>query len=228
MNRRQRIMINGVYRWMSFSSIQELVNRVSDIVLEEARKGKGPLFRDYMAHWYELYKKPGIDENTAKNYRNYMNNHINPAIGDKNIGEITVEDVQVIVSGFTVASSAKQAMSIINLVMEAAIADELYKHPNPTRDKRIYMPTGRIKRRALTSSEMAQLMKCIPSLSFECAQLLVMLIMTDSRRGEALWACWEDIDWSSGTIHLQRVVRFRNNAPEVSTKMKTDAANRTV
>jgi len=75
---------------------------------------------------------------------------------------------------------------------------------------------------------MAQLMNCIPSLSFDCAQLLVMLIMTGSRRGEALGARWEDINWNDCTIHLQRVVRFRNNAAEVSSKIKTAAANRTV
>jgi len=228
MYRRQKILINGMYRWMSFSSTQELVDKVIDIALAESRMGNGPLFSEYMAHWYDTYKKPGLDENTAKNYRNYMTNHINPVIGSKRISEITVEDVQTIMSGFTAASSAKQARSIINLVMEAAIADEIYLHPNPTRDKRICMPTGRTKRRALTSDEMAQLMMCLPSLTFECAQLLAMLIMTGSRRGEALGACWEDIDWSAGTIHLQRVVRFRNNAAEVSSKMKTENANRTV
>lgn len=228
MYRRQKILINGTYRWMSFSSTQELVDKVIDIALAESRMGNGPLFSEYMARWYETYKKPGLDENTAKNYRNYMMNHINPVIGSKHISEITVEDVQTIMSGFTAASSAKQAKSIINLVMEAAIADEIYLHPNPTRDKRICMPTGRTKRRALTSDEMAQLMRCISLLTFECAQLLVMLIMTGSRRGEALGACWEDVDWNAGTIHLQRVVRFRNNAAEVSTKMKTANANRTV
>lgn len=228
MYKRQRIVINGVGRWMSYGSVQELVDKVIDIALAEASIGRGPLFSEYMAHWYGTYKKPGLDENTAKNYRNYMNNHINPVIGDKHVSEIAVEDVQTIMSRFTAASSAKQARSIINLVMEAAIADELYQHPNPTRDKRICMPTGRTKRRALTNDEMAQIMSCLPSLSFECAQLLVMLIMTGSRRGEALGTCWEDIDGQAGTIHLQRVVRFRNNAAEVSTKMKTANANRTV
>lgn len=55
-----------------------------------------------------------------------------------------------------------------------------------------------------------------------------MLIMTGARRGEVLGARWEDIDWNDNTIHLQRVVRFLNNRPVVSDKMKTKSANRVV
>ena len=115
---------------------------------------------------------------------------------------------------------AKQVKSIINLVIDvAAIADELYVHPNPTQDKRIRMPDGKMKRAALSSAKLADLMACIPNLSPECAQLLSILLMTGCRRSEALGARWENIDWETNTIHLQRVVRFRNNVSEVSSKI---------
>jgi len=126
------------------------------------------------------------------------------------------------------ASTAKQVKSIINLVMEAAIADELYCHPNPTRDKRISMPTARKKRNALGSDMLGKRMACLRELPEDCSRLLAMLLMMDSRRSEALAVRWEDIDWNAETLHLQRVIRFRNNAPEVSTKMKTASANRIV
>ena len=112
--------------------------------------------------------------------------------------------------------------------METAIADELYCHPNPTRDKRISMPTACKKRNALGSDMLGKLMACLRELSEDCSRLLAMLLMTGSRRSEALAVRWEDIDWNAETLHLQRVIRFRNNAPEVSTKMKTASANRIV
>ena len=90
------------------------------------------------------------------------------------------------------------------------------------------MPTAREKRNALESNQLGQLMACLSELSAECSRLLAVLLMTGSRRSEALAVRWEDIDWNAGTIHLQRVIRFRNNTPEVSTKMKTASANRTV
>ena len=70
----------------------------------------------------------------------------------------------------------------------------------------------------------------VPSSSCQVfkSAILALLIMTGSRRGEALGARWEDINWDDKTIHLQRVVRFLNNRPIVSTKMKTKSTNRVV
>ena len=71
-------------------------------------------------------------------------------------------------------------------------------------------------------------MDILPRLSSETAPMFALMFMTGCRRGEALGARWEDIDWTNKTIHLQRVVRFCNNQPDVSDRMKTASANRTV
>jgi len=126
------------------------------------------------------------------------------------------------------ASTGKQVKSIINMVMDAAIADELYHHPNPTKDKRIHMPTGKEPREPVSREDLSRIMNHMPYLDPEHTRILALLIMTGARRGEALGARWEDIDWQSKTIHFQRVVRFKNNRPIISEIMKTPAANRTV
>jgi len=136
--------------------------------------------------------------------------------------------VQAILSNLKSASMAKKTRSIIRQCFDAAIADELYKHPNPTEDKRIVMSDKVEKRKPLTKDEMSIVMNSLSELDPEQAKLLVLLIMTACRRSEALGVHWEDIDWEKNTIHLQHAVRFRGNQPELSTKMKTDAANRTV
>lgn len=212
---------------MSFKSTQDLVNRAIEIYLNEQQKD-AMLFGTYLEQWFERYKRPMLEKNTANNYCCMIKNHILPVIGQKPLADIAVKDIQQIVSSLQSASMAKQVKSIINLVIDAAIADELYVHPNPTQDKRIRMPDGKVKRAALSSAKLADLMACIPNLSPECAQLLSILLMTGCRRSEALGARWEAIDWETNTIHLQRVVRFRNNVPEVSSKMKTASANRSV
>ena len=146
----------------------------------------------------------------------------------KPIDDITPEDVQKILNLQNSNSQGKKVRSIISMVIEAAIIDEIYTHPNPTKDKRVSLPDGKVKRKPLNSDELARLLNCLPYLTPECMQLLAMLIMTGCRRSEALGCCWEDINWNNLTIHLQRVVRFRNNAAEVSEKMKTESANRIV
>ena len=229
MNRRQKITINGRERWVSFSSTQELVN----LVQNECSKESAPvqfeiLVADYLMNWFETYEKPRLDPNTAAGHISKINKHILPIIGDKKINDVTVSDVQKIMSTLNSASMGKQVKSIINLCFEAATADEIYTHPNPAQDKRLVMPTAVRRRMPLKKEDLSLLIEFLPQLKAEYACLLVILIMTGCRRGEALAVRWEDIDWTKKTLHLQRVIRFRNNRPEISTKMKTKAANRTV
>ena len=227
MYRRQKLTINGIAQWIAFKSMQDLVDKVTEMVQTQSNV-KIIYFGDYMENWFKVFKEPKLEENTAKGYRCLMNNQIHPYIGSKSLNDITPEDVQNILNRQKSASQGKKIRSIISMVIDAAIIDEKYTHPNPTRDKRISLPSGKVKRQPLSSDELAQVLNHLPQLSPECAQILAMLIMTGCRRSEALGACWEDINWNSLTIHLQRVVRFRNNAAEVSTKMKTISANRIV
>lgn len=231
MYKRQKLTINGESQWYSYPSVQGLVDMVVEAVtnkLTATPQKTNRLLKDYMLEWYDTYKKPQLGDGYNANYMCMMNKHIIPAVGDKDISEITVADVQKIMDTLKSASTAKQVRCILNMVMEAAIADELYHHPNPTHDRRIVMPTARKKREAVSKQDMSKIIELLPTLPAEYSRILAMLIMTGARRGEVLGARWEDIDWTNNTIHLQRVVRFVNNRPVVSEKMKTKAANRVV
>lgn len=229
-NRRQKLTINGETQWRSFSSMQDLVDLVTDVVKASYdSKPKNEIkVKQYITEWYHTYKEPQICEGYRNNYVCMLNKHILPAIGEKKVSDITAADIQGIMSTLHSASTGKQVKSILSAMIDAAIADEIYKRPNPCKDKRIVMPTAKTDRKPLESNQLSQIIQILPKLSEEYARILVMLIMTGCRRGEALGAMWEDIDWDKKTIHLQRVVRFINNRPVVSTKMKTKAANRTI
>ena len=229
MNRRQKITINGCEQWVSFSSIQDLVNLVQKACAKSTIPSQSEIrVADYLMNWFETYEKPRLDPNTAAGHVSKINRHILPVIGDKKLNDVTVADVQNILSNLKSASMGKQVKSIINLCFDAAIADELYAHPNPAQDKRIVMPASVKKRTPLGKDDLTLLIRFLPQMKAEHARLLVILIMTGCRRGEALAVRWEDIDWSKKALHLQRVIRFRNNRPEVSSKMKTSSANQIV
>ena len=229
MQKRQKITINGQDKWIKFGSTQELVDIVQKMLVDTESEKKSPtLVSEYLLNWFETYKRPKLDPNTAAGQISLINKHILPVIGEKQLNDVCVADIQNIVSNLKSASMAKKAKSTINQCFAAAIADELYMHPNPTEDKRIVMPTKVTKRNPLEKDDLAVLMTSFPILDPEHAKLMAILVMTGCRRSEALAVHWEDIDWQKKSIHLQRVVRFRNNRPEISTKMKTKSANRTV
>ena len=50
-------MVNGVERWLSFKSTQDLVNRAIEIYLNEQQKDS-MLFGTYLEQWFERYKRP--------------------------------------------------------------------------------------------------------------------------------------------------------------------------
>lgn len=229
MYHRQKLTINGVSQWRSFSSIQDLVDLVTaQVQVAMKNKSSDVLFIDYMYNWYHQFKERTLCVDYRESYESIMKTHILPVVGNKRISDISVNDVQAILDTTTSASYAKQTKSIINQVMQAAIADEIYTHPNPTKDPRLVMPTTVKKREAVPKDDLSAVIALLPHMPAELARILAILIMTGCRRGEALGACWQDIDWDANTIHLQRVVRFHNNRPVVSEKMKTKAANRTV
>lgn len=227
MHKRQKLTINNVERWVSFNTTQELVN----IIQREMSKRSHPattLTSEYMLDWFETYKRPKLDPNTAGGELSLIRKHILPLIGDKPINEVCTADVQKAVSALNSASMGKKVKSVISQCFNAAIADELYTHHNPADDKRITLPTKASKREPVEKNDLAIIMSALPNLPTEHARMLAVLLMTGCRRGEALAVHWEDIDWDKKSIHLQRTVRFRNNQPEISTKMKTQSANRNV
>ena len=125
MHRRQKLTIGGVTKWVSFSSTQELVDLVTEIVRAEVLSDiqEKKLFGDYLKEWYEVYH-----------------------------------------------------------------------HPNPTKDKRIVMPTAKKKREGLSTDTLTVAIDILPTLPEEYSRILAMLMMTGCGRGKALGARWEDVD----------------------------------
>lgn len=92
MNQRRKLVINGTSQWISYSSVQELVNIVTAETLA-AQRMSVVLFKDYMLDWYHKYKEPKVGHNYRNNCVCQMRNHIFPYIGDIPISDITVHDV---------------------------------------------------------------------------------------------------------------------------------------
>ena len=164
MQRRQKLTINGNTQWHTYNSTQELVNLVQAMTAARFQPSKSNrTFRDYALDWYERYKKPQLGAGHNENYKSMMKVHILPMIGDKDIADITVADVQDIMATLKSASTGKQVKSIINMVMDAAIADDLYRHPNPTKDKRIHMPTTKKVREPVSPEDLSRIISQVTS-----------------------------------------------------------------
>ena len=106
MYRRKKIRINDRERWISFKSTQDLVDKVLEYYVAEVQ-GDGVLVEKYLMEWFESYKEPMLERNTANNYLCMIKNHILPVIGKKPVANVDVSDVQKIMSSLKSASTAK-------------------------------------------------------------------------------------------------------------------------
>ena len=71
----------GVERWMSFKSTQDLVKRAIEIYLNEQQRTQCCSVPIWNSGLSGMYKKPMLEKNTANNYRCMLKNHILPVIG---------------------------------------------------------------------------------------------------------------------------------------------------
>jgi hypothetical protein len=59
-----------------------------------SRACDSPLLIEYALEWFALFFKPGIETSTAVTYKRQLDLHIIPVLGDMNIEDATVNDVQ--------------------------------------------------------------------------------------------------------------------------------------
>ena len=48
----------------------------------------------WLRTWYEVYAEPRIRPNTREYYKNYINNHIVPALGDSSLDKLVTLQIQ--------------------------------------------------------------------------------------------------------------------------------------
>ncbi len=68
---------------------------------ESPPENKCETFSAYASRWFALYKEPHVRASTKSMYENGFNAHIFPAIGSRPLDEITADELQAFVIGFS-------------------------------------------------------------------------------------------------------------------------------
>ena len=108
---------------------------------ESPPENKCETFSAYASRWFALYKEPHVRASTKAMYDNGFNAHIFPAIGSRPLDEITADELQAFVIGFSESSASliDKIMLILRQVFAAAQADGLIEK-NPV--ARLKPPAG--------------------------------------------------------------------------------------
>lgn len=182
----------------------------------------------YAARWFELNTK-SVGEKRREDYRNAINNHICPIIGEKLLREVTWDDtLAVMAAAADMSKSANQKIACtMRRIFDSAEKNNLIPR-SPCRDLK---PGGKKagEKVPLTKPQQTALMAAVRGTKAEA--FCGLALYAGLRREEALGLAWDKVHLDSVPPYLevrQACNWGAKNQPEITTKLKSEAARRDI
>ena len=195
-------------------------------------------FGAWMDRWYQTECKPAIRPKTQADYENRIYQHIIPELGHIPLAKLASGDLQQFYirlkqGGRLLRTEeygpglsdrmVKSCHVTCRVALDRAVAQGLILK-NPALSCKT--PTTRPKEmQVLTQEEMQRLL--IQAKENDCYELLLLELSTGLRRGELLALRWDDLDFRTGELRIERQVQ-RVKGELTVTQPKTKSSSRTV
>jgi len=194
---------------------------------------------EWIRLWFETYSKPSLREASAENYRNYIENHIIPHIGEIKLNKLTPLDIQRMynetkTSGRVQRYKDMKDLSVSNRLvrgmhmvlhgcLDQAVREGLLTK-NPTNDCKI----PKLEKKEMKVIPPEQVGAYLKEAENHGVLPMFYLELTSGlRRGELLALLWTDLDIQNRTISVSRQVNAFKGELKVS-RPKTENSIRTI
>ena len=195
-------------------------------------------FGAWLDHWYQRECKPKIRPKTQADYENRIYQHIIPELGSIPLAKLTAADLQQFynrlkeggrllrVEQYGPGLSDRMVKSChvtCRVALDQAVAQGLIlKNPALSCKAPVTRPK---EMQVLTGEEIQRLL--IQAKEDGCFELLLLELTTGLRRGEILALRWDDLDFRTGTLRVERQVQRIQGKLAVS-QPKTRASCRSI
>jgi len=221
----------GGYQDVYGETIADRDRKVEDLQAAWARAAAAeadPLVFEYAQKWFRLHTA-GLGAKRVADYRNAINNHICPVIGDRQLSALAYSDIREVMTACASMSRSSQQKIVTTLrrICAAAVRDGLLEK-DPAADLK---PGGEesAEKEALTKPQQQALLAAVSGLNTET--FVRLCLFAGLRREEALGLKWEDVDLDEKTpsLTVARVCSWDGkNRAAVRVKLKSKAARRTI
>lgn len=187
---------------------------------------------DWLDFWLENYKKQSVKPTTYDMYYNACDNYIKPQLGHYKLDKLTALAVQKFINdisqkglnaknGLSLSSIKKIVITLSQAYDQAISLGMLYQNPC----KALKMPQKDIKESvAFTDAEQQRfLSNCPGETTFE--NLFIFAFNTGMRMGEILALTWNDIDFNSNTVTVNKNLSVVNNYDKESKRKQKTIIN---
>lgn len=218
------------------SKLHAMIEQYRDVELTEQ---SNITLSEWLDKWLNDYMKFTVRESTWRSYKTYIENHIKPNLGDKQIAFITTADVQKMynylkengrkeehpVNGKKLADSTVRSVHmLLHEAMDVAVREHLIlKNPtNGTTIPKCNYPPKQI----LTDAQLKKFMQVIDKDEL-WRDFFYTELTTGLRRGEICGLRWEDFDEATGRLKVARTVQ-KQNGELTWGDTKTETGTRTI
>ena len=184
-----------------------------------------------LSEWLDKWLENMADTlrpNTLRNYRSYIENHIRPSLGDKQLARLTPKDIQRFyekLGGSLASGTVRRIHTTLHGTLKAAQQAHLIAS-NPT--EQIIAPKFSYgAKQILTDEQLDVFMKVIAEDEVWC-DFFYAELTTGLRRGEICGLKWEDFDEVTGTLKVCRTVYRETGGGLTAGDTKTSAGVRKI
>lgn len=216
---KQTYMARFSYQGQSYTfynkDLKALKKTLADKRYEVEHGLQGKADKITLDKWYETwmqdYKIPTIKESTAGTYAKIYENHLRHTIGMKYLSQIKPIHIQKLYNSMVAEGLSAKYISNINAmlynIMDLAVKNDLImKNPvtGVTRPK-----VEKKERRVLTVGEQKVFISYLQKEAWKPYEpLMVTLLGTGLRIGEALGLTWDDVDFTNKQISIDKTLCY--------------------
>ncbi|MBS0368053.1 MAG: tyrosine-type recombinase/integrase [Proteobacteria bacterium] len=165
---------------------------------KEAEALAGDTVEAFARHWYTEIAEPA--NSNPRNIKRVLEKDVIPAIGSKQIADVTVSDVLAITDKIKARGAdqmALQTRNVLKRLFAYAIAREKATFNPAAAVEAKFVATAKSRDVALTPDELGRLLRAIYQSSMKRAHKLALhlLILCMVRKSELIEAKWEEIDF---------------------------------
>jgi integrase len=220
-----------IRKYVSAKTRPEVVNKMKELRrrIDDGLnlKDEDVKLTELFDRWFSDVMRHQIAASTFSNYQTVVRTHILPRLGNKRIVDLSVSDVDKLLSqkadsGLS-ASTVRRIRAVLAQCLDQAIRWELLHRNVGTLSRSPKMV--RHEGRTLSPDQARHLLETLRGHRNEA--LYALMLSTGIRRGEALGLRWSDFDRDTGILRVSRQLK-REGSRLVTTDTKTSLSRRAV
>jgi integrase len=181
------------------TKLGELMGEVQNGTYKEIKK---ITFAEFSKLWLSSYAETKTKPSTLRSYRDIINKHLIPVMGDYLLTELTTDRLQKYVA---LRLQKVKPKTVIN---EIVVLKEMFKHAVRWGYLRIspaeYVERPRVEKEEMDILTPDEINLLLEHVTPKYKAFFLTAILTGMRRGELLGLQWGDVDWNHNQIHVRR------------------------